>query len=108
MLPPGHLVPGERVALHLGHGVAVKDAVDAAGRCSRTGSSAFPSLPLLIKDESQCTHRVRRNSSIAALTSAGRSSPIQWPQPGRMIVPRNCRRELTKLGDVSLHAPEIS
>ncbi len=31
----------------------------------------------------------RRKSIIAALTSAGRSRWVKWPQPGSMIVPRN-------------------
>jgi hypothetical protein len=29
-------------------------------------------------------------SMIAALTSAGRSSWVIWPQPGSMITPRSC------------------
>ena len=37
-----------------------------------------------------CRYRLRTNSIIAALTSAGRSCWVQWPQPGSMMVARSC------------------
>jgi hypothetical protein len=43
-------------------------------------------------------YRPRRNSIVAAFTSAARSCWVQWPQPGSMIAARSAGTKLARFG----------